>query len=212
MTSHLVWQGFAVGCLAAIPLGPMGMVCVQRTLTFGRLSGLASACGLTIAAAFWCVAAAQGLRNVAGLLAGREWVFTAVLGLFLVVVGVLGLVRGRREVKPPPRNALGSLASQFGSSLLGVAFNPVTFVTMTAALAILGGVRADLDASGMIGLAAAVFAGGMTVWLLITQGIVVMRNHLGESAGAWISMALNCFILIVGVAYMIRPFLPDAVG
>lgn len=212
MTSHFAWQGFVVGCLAAVPLGPMGMVCVRRTLVSGRLSGLVSACGLTLAAAFWCVVAAQGLSQVADLVAGREKVFTAGLGVFLCAAGILGLARGHRQAGPLAPNALGSLASQFVSSLLGVVFNPVTFVTMTAVLAILGGVGGQLSVQRMLGLAGAVFLGGMTVWVCLTQGVVTMRNRLGERGGAWISNALNCCILAVGIVYMVRPFVPHAMG
>ena len=212
MSSHLVWQGFAVGFLAAIPLGPMGMVCVQRTLNHGRLSGLASACGLTIAAAFWCVVAAQGLSIVEERIAGRETIFTIALGVFLVAAGVSGLILGGRRSEPLPRRAYGSLARQFVSSLLGVVLNPITFVTMTAVLAILGGVRADLGLSGMATLVGASFVGGMTVWLCLTQGVAMMRDRLGEGSGSMISKVLSCCILLLGLAYMVRPFLPDAMG
>lgn len=212
MTPSFVWQGFVVGFLAAVPLGPMGMVCVQRTLAYGRVSGLVSACGLTLAAAFWCVVAAQGLSSVEALIAGHETIFTLALGIFLLVAGAAGLARGGYPVAPLPRNAFGSLAGQFASSLLGVALNPITFVTMTAVLAILGGVGVRLGVNGMVGLAGAAFAGGMTVWLCITQGIVFMRDRLGVGGGAWISRTLNGCLLVLGVVYIVRPFLPDVVG
>jgi hypothetical protein len=91
-------------------------------------------------------------------------------------------------------------------------FNPITFVTMTAVLAILGGVEAKLDARELASLAAAAFVGGMTVWFCITHGIALMRDRLGQSGGARVSEALNYCILLLGVIYVIRPFLPDAMG
>lgn len=212
MTSQLVWQGFAVGVLAAIPLGPMGMVCVQRTLQYGRSAGLASAGGLTLAATVWCVVAAQGLSAVTGLVAGHRTLLTMALGLFLIVAGVAGLARGRRQVEPLSSSAYGSLAVQFTSSLLGVLFNPITFVTMTAVLAILGGVGAKLGPPGLASLAFAVFVGGMTVWLCITHSLALMRDRLGQNGGDRVSKALNCCILVLGVIYVVRPFLPGALG
>lgn len=212
MMSHLVWQGFAVGVLAAFPLGPMGMVCVQRTLQQGRIAGLTSACGLTVAAALWCVVAAQGLSAMAEVVAGNQTLFTIGLGLFLVAAGVAGLARGRRQVEPVSSRAYGSLVAQFVSSLLGVLFNPITFVTMTAVLAILGGVEAKPGSQGLASLGAAVFVGGMTVWFCITQSIALMRDRLGQSGGARLSKALNYCILLLGVIYVIRPFLHDATG
>jgi threonine/homoserine/homoserine lactone efflux protein len=212
MTPHLVWQGLAVGFLAAIPLGPMGMVCVQRTLARGRMAGLASACGLTLASAFWCVVAAQGLSRVTRLVAGHEMMLTVGLGLFLVAVGIWGMTRCGRTVEMGSGNDYGSLAAQFVSSLLGVILNPVTLVTMTAVLAVLGGVQARLGVEGMAGLAVAVFLGGMTLWLGITQGVAFMGARLGESGGERLGRILNGCILALGVVYLIRPLLSEVVG
>ena len=212
MTSHLIWQGFAVGFLAAVPLGPMGMVCVQRTLSHGRLAGLVSALGLTLAAAFWCVVAAQGLSTVATLYSGREAAAMGVLGGFLVLAGLVGLLRGRRQMQSIGPNNCSTLAGHFLTSLAGVILNPVTFITMTAVLAILGGGHKNLGAEGLTWLAVAVFAGGMVLWVAITQGVTMMRDRLGDQGGWRISQALNASIILLGIVYLVRPFLPPLMG
>jgi hypothetical protein len=167
---------------------------------------------LTLAAAFWCVVAAQGLSTVAAVVAGHENAFTVALGGFLVLAGVLGLVRGQR-IKQSTRRVSGvSLAGQFVSSLLGVILNPITFVTMTAVLAILGGVNADLGMQGMAGLALGVLLGGMTLWVGITYGVALMKHRFGVEGGAVLSKGLNCCILLLGLAYLVRPLLPHGAG
>ncbi len=190
----------------------MGMVCVQRTLDHGRLCGLVSACGLTVAAAFWCVVAAQGLSRVAELVAGREPFFMVGLGVFLVVAGILGLIRGSRPAEQGAPNCCGRLASQFVSSLLGVLLNPITFLTMTAVLAILGGIPARLNVQDMASLAVAVFLGGMTLWLGITYGVGLMKARLGQTGGERLSKVLNGVILVLGLVYVARPFWSNGMG
>jgi len=190
----------------------MGMICVQRTLDQGRFAGLTSACGLTLAAAFWCVVAAQGLSTMADLLAGHETISTIGLGLFLVAAGVGGVTRSSRAVVPASSHGCGSLLAQFVSSSFGVLLNPITFVTMTAALAILGGVSSSPGVQGLVILGVMAFVGGMTVWLGVTYSIALMKTRLGEVGGSRLSRALNYCILCLGVIYMIRPFLPDATG
>lgn len=212
MTSHILWQGIAVGFLAAVPLGPMGMVCVQRTLAHGRRAGLVSASGLTVAASFWCVVAAQGLSAVASLVAGREAMATFALGGFLVLAGLIGLGKGRKQIQLPSCAARGTLVGHFVTSFLGVILNPITFVTMTAALAILGGVRQAAGIENMAWLAVAVCVGGMMVWLAITHGVTVMRDRLGESGGVRINQVLNSCILLLGLVYLVRPLLPHMMG
>lgn len=190
----------------------MGMVCVQRTLDNGRRCGLVSASGLTLAAAFWCVVAAQGLSRLAELVAGSKTLFTVALGLFLAVAGCVGLIRGMRPLGSHSVCFSRSLVSHFVSSFLGVILNPITFLTMTAVLAILGGIPARLSWQGMAGLALAFVFGGMTLWAGLTHGVVAMKTHLGERGGRWVSQILNGCILVLGLVYMARPFLGNGVG
>ncbi|MCU0786744.1 MAG: hypothetical protein MUC91_00900, partial [Verrucomicrobia bacterium] len=60
--------------------------------------------------------------------------------------------------------------------------------------------------------AVAVFSGGMTVWLALTQGVALMRERLGESGGGRISLVLNGGILLLGIVYIIRPLIPQMTG
>jgi putative LysE/RhtB family amino acid efflux pump len=206
MTLHLFWQGCLVGMLAAVPLGPMGMICVQRTMDRGRWVGLASATGLTTALALWCVIALQGFSAVGSLVAGRELLLRAGLGLFLVAAGLQGLIRTRRAVPENPGLAPGTLVAHFTSSFMGVVLNPVTFVTLTAVLAVLNVVRTPISPPAVIGLSAAVFVGGMAMWTLLTHGLTRMRHHLGESACGRISLGLNICILLLGLGYLASPW------
>jgi threonine/homoserine/homoserine lactone efflux protein len=214
MISNALWQGVAVGFLAALPLGPMGMLALQRTLQLGPLAGFASACGLTLASSLWCVMAAMGLSRVAELVTGHEALLTVGLGLFLVTAGILGLRRGQGALQSPSTDlrSAGPLTRQFFSSMLGVILNPILFVTMSAVLAILGGVRGSFDVSGLAALGAGVLAGGVVTWGLIIQGTLLMKHRFGEAGGLRLSRVLNYAILCLGVIYLVRPFIPDSIS
>lgn len=201
MTIKLFCQGFAVGVLAAIPLGPMGMLCVQRTLTYGRRSGLVSASGLAVAAALWCLIAVKSLGLVADKLSLESNVFKLGLGLFLVAAAVGGWARGHR-----PKNlriGKGGMVGQFLSSLVVVMTNPITLVTLTAVLAVLGVVRVDLGVRGGLALMAAVFFGGMTLWVVVAQLLNLLRHRLGPAGCARINWSLNLVIFLMGVGYLL---------
>ena len=149
---------------------------------------------------------------MAALVTGHETIYTVGLGVFLVAAGIAGLRRRQSNVGSVSSRVPASLAGQFGSSFLGVLLNPITFVTMTAVLAIFGGIQANLGTHNLASMAGAAFVGGMLVWLFITHGIALMRLRLGQRGGARLHKALNYCILLLGVAYMIRPFLPHAMG
>jgi threonine/homoserine/homoserine lactone efflux protein len=205
MTLQLFWQGCLVGMLAAVPLGPMGIIAVQRTMTGGRWSGLASAAGLTVALALWCVVAMQGLALVTGFVLGKEWLLRAGLGFFLMAAGLQGVLNARRIAARVLATDTGTLAAHFTSSFLGVALNPVTFVTLTAVLAVLKVVRGRIPLVVAAELAVAVFLGGMAFWVVLTHALVALRRHLGEHSCARISFALSAGVLVLGCGYLASP-------
>ena len=56
--------GFSLGLSLASPLGPMGLICLRRTLTRGPTSGFTSALGISCADAFWSFVAIHGLTSI----------------------------------------------------------------------------------------------------------------------------------------------------
>jgi hypothetical protein len=86
------------------------------------------------------------------------------------------------------------------------------FVTITAVLAVLGGVPRNPGIAGLAALGAGVLAGGATTWLLQVHGALILKDRLGESGGLRLSRVLNYIILSIGLVYLVRPFIPDVVG
>ena len=98
----VLWQGIGVGIAVAAPVGPIGIVCIRRTLAHGRRAGLAaglgattadSAYGLTVA---WGFAATGALVAHSGAMARLGGALIAALGAssgsvgggYLLVLGV----------------------------------------------------------------------------------------------------------------------------
>ena len=66
-------KGFIVGMGASIPLGPMGVMCVQKTLSKGRNSGFISGLGASITDTFFAAIAVLALHTYrVSLLSTRE--------------------------------------------------------------------------------------------------------------------------------------------
>jgi hypothetical protein len=162
---------------------------------------------LTVALALWCVVALQGLSAVGGLVAGREALLRVGLGLFLVAAGLQGMLRARRVAHDQPGMDPGTLAAHFTSAFMGVVLNPVTFVTLTAVLAVLQVVSTPLSIPVAVGVSAAVFVGGMTMWIMLTHGLTALRERLGETACGRVNLALNLCILMLGLGYMASPWI-----
>lgn len=70
-----MFHGFLLGLAIAAPVGPVGIVVIRRTITFGRGVGLISGLGAATADAFYAAVAAFGLTVISTFLvsAGSCW-------------------------------------------------------------------------------------------------------------------------------------------
>ena len=117
-------QGIAVGIVIALPVGPVGVLCVRRTLFEGAWFGLASGLGAALADTMFGIVAGFGLTAVRDVVLGYQDLLGAAGGLFLVVAGARALAK-RDVPEPEPlagERVLGAFASAFALTIT----NPIT--------------------------------------------------------------------------------------
>jgi threonine/homoserine/homoserine lactone efflux protein len=88
METGLFLRGVLIGLAIAAPVGPIGVLCIRRTLAYGRASGFASGLGAATADAFYGSIAAFGLTVIAGALVGYRAALQLIGGLFLIYLGL----------------------------------------------------------------------------------------------------------------------------
>jgi len=188
-------SGVAVGFAVAMPVGPIGVLCIKRSLKTGWMAGLATGLGAATADASYGLLVALGL-SFSGLLAQAEMLQLGG-GLLLVLLGLFGL-RGfffpapKAEIAAPAR---GLLAAWFGTYLLTLA-NPVTILTFVGLIAALG----SASASGPYMLVLGVFLGSLLWWMILVQGITMLKSRLPLYTLRWLDLASGLVLVIWGGA------------
>ncbi|MCA1718767.1 MAG: LysE family transporter [Actinobacteria bacterium] len=87
MDVGLFLEGMIIGFAIAAPVGPIGVLCIRRTLAEGRISGLVSGLGAATADAVYGSVAALGLTFITEFLVGGEAWLRLVGGVFLLFLG-----------------------------------------------------------------------------------------------------------------------------
>lgn len=198
----IFFNGLIFGCFVlAAPVGPIGVLCIRRTLAEGRAVGLASGLGAATADAMYASVAAFGLTFVSAfLIEQRAWLGLAG-GLFLCYLGVRTLLARPAERAAEARG--GGLIGAYASTFFLTITNPMTVLTFVAAFAGLGLANAGGDYGSAGLLVAGVFAGSALWWLLLSAGVGLLRERFGTGVMLWVNRVSGVIILVFGVVALL---------
>jgi threonine/homoserine/homoserine lactone efflux protein len=170
-------QGLILGFSIAAPVGPIGLLCLQRTLAQGRRAGFISGLGAATADACYGLVAAFGLTAVISFLLGLQTWLQLGGGLFLLWLGIKTLCAPAAPANPATAPASAGLARAFGSMFLLTLANPATILSFFAVFAGLG---ISPQRGSALPLVAGVFLGSAAWWLVLSQLAGLFRCHLQD--------------------------------
>jgi threonine/homoserine/homoserine lactone efflux protein len=195
---NILLQGFIIGFSIAAPVGPIGVLCIRRTLVGGRASGIASGMGAATADAIFGSIAGFGITFLSTFMISQQNWIRLIGGLFLCYLGVKTLLSQPAE---QAANADGSgLVGAYASTLVLTLTNPasiVLFAAIFAGLGIANGVG-SYNAARM--LVAGVFLGSAVWWNLLSVGVSLFRTRLNTTALRWVNRISGVIIGGFGLA------------
>lgn len=193
-------KGIGAGIVLAAPVGPVGVLCIRRTLVAGRLMGLASGLGAALADAFFGLIAALGLGLIESWLLTHADGLRLTGGLLLIAMGLRALYhRPHAPERPEPLRRRAGLFRAFGSTLLLTLTNPVTLMAFLGIFAAIGLAPAAQSPLGAALLVGGVFAGSALWWLLLALGAGRLRPRLEAGGLRWINRLSGALLLLCGV-------------
>jgi threonine/homoserine/homoserine lactone efflux protein len=192
-------RGLVMGFAIAAAIGPIGLLCIRRTLTDGRAAGLATGLGAATADALYASMAAFGLSAAADLLVSERRVLALAGGTLLVGVAVRGWVRRHapaRATVPDRPGAPRTLVGAWATTVALTITNPATILSFVAAFAGFGLVTGGGPEAAV--LVAGVFAGSAAWWVVLVGASDLLRPRLGPAGLARVSGASAVLIGSMG--------------
>jgi threonine/homoserine/homoserine lactone efflux protein len=203
-----VLKGYVLGFAIAAPVGPIGLLCIRRTLLEGVPAGLASGLGAATADAMYGAVAALGLTAVSSLLVDQAVWLRLVGGLFLLYLGltIFGSRPTLRSAEGGSRSA--GLAWAYGSTLLLTITNPATILSFAVAFAGLGLIGTSSRGVPAMLLVLGVFLGSACWWLLLSGAVGFFRARVGGGALVWINRGSGVLLAGFGVVALLSVLAP----
>jgi threonine/homoserine/homoserine lactone efflux protein len=198
MDSSFFLRGLLIGLSVGAAVGPMSVLCIQRTLQRGFLYGLVSGLGIATADGLYGCIAGFGLTIIATFLVHQQEWIRVIGGLFLVYLGVKTIL-----TKPAERATTATQTSSFirayVSTFLLTLTNPLTILSFVAIFAGLGvGIEKNSLFTALL-VVCGVFLGSSLWWLMLTRGISLLRGRFTSRWLLWINRISGCIITIFGI-------------
>ncbi|WP_029008906.1 LysE/ArgO family amino acid transporter [Azospirillum halopraeferens] len=197
-------KGLVIGLSIAAPVGPIGLLCIRRTLADGPVHGLATGLGAASADAVYGAIAGFGLSAVSDWLIGREGGLRLFGGLMLLWMGIATL-----RARPAPAAAgpavaravgdTGGLLRAYGSTFMLTLANPATILSFVAVFGALG-LAGPAGATHLaVALVTGVFLGSALWWLGLSTGVGAVRHRVTPAAMVWINRASGAVLAGFGL-------------
>ncbi len=190
-------KGLAIGFSIAAPVGPIGVLCIRRTLAEGRASGLVSGLGAATADAIYGCIAGFSLTFISNFLVSQQVWLRLIGGMFLCYLGLkTWFARPAEQAALAKGNGLvGAYASTFFLTLT----NPMTIISFAAIFAGLGlaGTRGNYVSAGVLVLG--VFIGSALWWLVLSGGVGLFREKFNPHGLQWVNRISGAIITGFGL-------------
>ncbi|MCZ6685497.1 MAG: LysE family translocator [Candidatus Dadabacteria bacterium] len=196
MDISLFFKGFLVGIIISAPIGPVGALCIQRTMSNGRLSGILSGIGAAVGDSIFAVIAVFGLTFISGFLDEKEAWFRIAGGIILLYFG-LRVYLSKPQDSSNQDNEVNHFGT-FGSALLLTISNPLVILSIIAVFAVLGIVNPTSSYPSTALLILGVFSGAVFLWIITCHILSNYRTRMGQKGVLLINRITGLFILACG--------------
>ena len=197
MESIFFLKGLIIGFGMAVPIGPLGIMCIRKTLAEGHSRGLMIGIGAATADSLYSSVAAFGLTFISDVIASQHFWLRLVGGSLLLYLGIRTFRAKRKDPTIPVINK--RLLESYVSAFLLALTNPMTFFAFVAVFAAFG-LGHKLNIISACILVIGVFTGACLWFLTLGFVATLFRKKLDAGGLRWVNKISGVLIILSGLA------------
>lgn len=204
----LIFAGVIMGLIAAVPIGPVNLICIRRSFAFGPLNGFVSGLGAALGDGVFAAITFFGLTAIAQLIQSYDAIIEVTGGALLVWFGVhavlspiVGKVEDRDKSDTGPSSLMRAIASTFALTIT----NPATLIAFASMFAsfrgLMGGADSFVDAEFVV---AGVVGGSTGWWLVLTTVIGLFHARITDTTVRVINRTSGALVSLFGLTVLVH--------
>ncbi|MCX6239872.1 MAG: LysE family transporter [Bacteroidia bacterium] len=203
MSFNLLWEGFIIGIAVSVPLGPLGMLCIKRTVNKNWKSGFLSGLGIAASDVIYAIVAGFSLTIIINFISDYE-IYFQILGASMVVL--LGLYiffsNPAKDIQKYQRKGT-SYVQDFLTAFLLTVTNPLSvfvFIAIFTSYSLRFELSKLIDALLIIG---GIFIGGAAWWFILTGLANLFKHKLTINTLWWANKIIGLSVVLIAVGLFI---------
>jgi threonine/homoserine/homoserine lactone efflux protein len=194
-------QGIIIGLTLAVPIGPISLLCIQRTIADGRVHGIVSGLGVSTADSFYAAITVLGLTVISSMIIAHQYIFRSIAGIILILIGIRVFM-----LVPAGVSEKSEHETYFKDYLSMVAIAIANPMTLVFFLVILPGFGVIIQESAFLPAAefvAGVFFGSVVWWIILCSSVGSVRSRISVRSLGMINRISGVLIACFGAGMLI---------
>lgn len=204
MLGGFLFKGLFLGLLVSVPLGPVGVMCIQRTINRGLKSGFISGLGAAAADTFYALMAGVGFGFIVSFINREKYWIQLIGAIVIIAISIKTFYTNPAVELRNQRNKKTKPMEEFLSVFFITLSNPVPFFVFLASFAGFNMMDENTNYFSAILLIGGVFTGALAWWYILSLGISKFRKKIRLKNIWWLNKIMGVIIFICGLVVLYK--------
>lgn len=200
---YIMVRGLAIGVLISAPMGPIGMLCIQRTLNKGRWPAFFTGLGAALSDLVYCLLTGLGLSFITDFVEANQLILQIIGSVVLAVFAVYLFRKNPARKLATPSDHPNTYWTDFGSGFLLTFSNPLILFFIIGLFARFNFLLPEFKYYHYISGYISIFAGALLWWFTITYFVNKVRSHFNVRSLWLINRIIGGLLLTMAVVGLI---------
>lgn len=195
----IIFSGLLIGILVSAPMGPVGMLCIQRTLNKGRLPALFTGVGAALSDLLYCLLTGLGLSFITDFIESNQLILKILGSAVLIAFAVYLFKKNPARGLSTPSEQVNTYWMDFVTGFLFTVSNPLILFFIIGLFARFNFLQPEFRYYHYLAGYISIFIGALLWWSLITYFVNKVRAHFNIRSMKLINKTIGCILMVMAI-------------
>lgn len=200
---YIIIRGLAIGILISAPMGPIGMLCIQRTLDKGKFPAFFTGVGAALSDIFYCLLTGLGLSFITDFIETHQILLKIIGSLVIIAFGIYLIKKNPSRSLKKPTAQSNTYWSDIVSGFFLTLSNPLILFFIIGLFARFNFMLPEFKYYHYIVGYLSIFIGALIWWFTITTAVNKVRAHFNIRSMKIVNRVIAILLIVMAIIGLI---------